>query len=50
MEKAGHKSGWGGHWGTHPGRVSELWPTVDRGPRAGQRAASMRTSGILSQS
>lgn len=26
MEEARHESGWGGHQGTHPGRVSELWP------------------------
>lgn len=25
-EEARHESGWGGHRGTHPGRVSELWP------------------------
>lgn len=50
MEEASHESGLGGHRGTHPGRVSELWPTVDHDPRAGQRAASMGTPGIFSQS
>lgn len=41
----------GGSRETHPGSVSELWPTgVYDCPMVDQRAASMGTPGILSQS